>query len=149
MAVLGVMGFVFLALLVGAVGMSQSQQTQSVSGSSTPTTSTPVANTTNSTNTSSYIGYTYLNDFYYAPENSTRYPSCTLVGDEGFPVSTMAGKCFSLQLIRQCDIRLALITGRPCFPFRLRLPGGFGVSPCRNNAIRARWLVRKRYSSGS
>lgn len=69
MAVLGTLGFAFLALFAGAVGTSQASaatdQTQ----------------------------FTYLDDFYYEQADSLRYPSCQLTNDLGdSPLTTMAGK---------------------------------------------------------
>lgn len=72
MAVLGVVGFCFLALGAGAIGTSEaarqgSDDTQLI----------------------------YLNDFEYTQLDSLRYPSCQLTSDLGeSPITTMAGKLY-------------------------------------------------------
>lgn len=70
MAVLGVVGFCFLALGAGAIGTSEAAQQGSDDRQ-----------------------FIYLNDFAYTQSDSIRYPSCQLTSDLGeSPITTMAGK---------------------------------------------------------
>jgi len=70
MAVLGLVGFIFLGLFVGAIGTEQA------------------ANVSDQQTADS--GYTYLNDFYYKQKDSLRYPTCQLTSDLGdSPLTSM------------------------------------------------------------
>jgi hypothetical protein len=99
-AVLGTIGFVFLALFLGAV----SNDVDSLATFDTP--------------------YTYSFDYRYDQQDSTRYPSCKISGDLGnSPLQSMAGTSFDLN---DCFVRLLIsylgnrfcVLGWPCLPWK-------------------------------
>ena len=77
-AVLGAVCFVFFALFLGAIGA----EVDTLATFDTP--------------------YTYTSDFYYAQQDSLRYPSCQLTSDLGAsPLTSMAGEqCYRCD---ECD----------------------------------------------